>query len=196
MVTQISNLMVFNHALQHLGVTGKLSDVNEDNDNGAALRTAFPIVLKSALEAHAWDFATTHATLSLVSDADNLTEFQYLFEKPPNCLRIWSVFTTNPTEPISYKSTKDGIYTNAETTNVEYTEDISDFNAFPGEFAEYLSYKLAEMAEPEILNSDSTNSRLAQKVSITQAKSASQSVVEYPNKYKFESNWLQNRTFF
>ena len=52
------------------------------------------------------------------------------------------------------------------------------------------------MAEPEILNSDSTNSRLAQKVSITQAKSASQSVVEYPNKYKFESNWLQNRTFF
>lgn len=195
MVTQITKLMVFNQALQHLGISEKLSAVNEDNDNGAALRTAFPFVLRSALEAHNWDFATKHISLSLISNVDNLTEYTYLFNKPADCLRLWSVYTKTPQEPIEYKSTSEGIYTNSETTNVEYTFYTENFNLFTSEFCKYLSYELAQMVEPEILNSDSTNTRLNQKASIGQAKSASQSIVQHPKSYKFESSWLAGRTF-
>lgn len=193
MVAQITKLTIFNRALQLLGVGTKLSSEHQDTDNGAALRTAYDSVLRSSLEEHQWDFVTKNVTLSLISSASNLTKFGYLFARPSDCLRIWSVYTTDPQDPIEYKSTSEGIYTNKEVTNVEYTYFTDDVSLFPSLFIDHLVARLAEEVSMEILNSDSRTSALQNKASFAQAKSASSANVQVPPEYKFNSGWLSSR---
>lgn len=196
MVNTVSKLTVFNLALQQLGVTKTLTDTSNNTKEGSELNKAFSLVLFTALESNNWDFATKHAELSLISNADNLTEYQFLFAPPSDSIRLWSVYAKSPTNPIDYKSTSEGIYTDSETTYVEYTFLNEDFSTYPADFKEHLIFKLAEFTGPGILSTDSRSDELRKKSQMSQSKAASQSIVQHPKSYEFDSDWLAGRNVY
>lgn len=145
--TEIANL-----ALQLLGQTPNIADVDTDNTRRANdIKNAYDATRKAALRAHAWNFATVRTTLAATTTtpawgfdyryflpADYLGQLRFSVDhhgsrKPPHRT------LTDTDESGMFVDTDEGA-----TIYVEYVKDIDNAALFDPMFVEFFAAKLAE----------------------------------------------------
>lgn len=182
MSATISKLSIYNGALIELGqsVLSSLSD----GDSGviATLNAQYDKALRITLKAQNWDFASAYARPNLISDAANDTPYQYQYQLPNDFLKFQRVMNADK-DKTDYENIADGLYTDANPVIIKYTKLITNEAKFDDDFANLLSFNLAELCAEEIAGSTQKEALLGQKTEKLEAVAASQSVGKSSYKY-------------
>lgn len=193
MVSSISKLTVYNMALGLLEQEPIVS-LSSDSANTKILNNNYELALRTCLKGRAWDFATTFATLTLISDAANLSGYAYLYSLPNDFLEFQKVYDTD-NEDVEYIRTSDGIYSDASPCYIRYTKFIETYSQFDEDFIHLLAYTLAEMSTGEILGDTQKQDYLSKKADRLEAIAASKSVGRTQVRYDISkgSSFLNDR---
>lgn len=157
-----SKTEICNIALTHLGQTKRMSNVDTEQSQEAALfrvlyETARDIVLKE----YEWPFATKIEALALI-EAEPNSEWAFSYRYPSSCIKFMRVLSgtradTNSSR-IPYKISHDEagkiIYCDYENAEGEYIEGITDTSFFSPDFVMALSFYLASLAAPSLTGGD------------------------------------------
>lgn len=185
----VTQLTVFNMALAELQQE-PITDVNDDSDKAATLRLYYDTALDVALKSHSWDFATKYATLTLVSDAENITPYTYLYALPDDFLEFQRVYNED-FDPVDFRNTSEGLYSNDSPLYMNYTYRCTDFGLFDTAFAQSLAFSLAELAAAKLLGSINREEFIEGKAGRKQAIAANKGIGRGQTTYRLESNWAQ-----
>jgi len=178
-----SEVDICNVALGHLGDTATVSSINPPEGSAQSEHCArfYPIARDSLLELHAWNFATTRASLALLGSA--WPEWQYCYASPSDALNLLAIlppdvsddysvgnnygFTqtgvpligsgTYTPQTFSQETLEDGtvvIYTNQEEAVCRYTRFVTDTTVFSPLFVDALTWYLASYLAGPILKGD------------------------------------------
>lgn len=145
---------ICNLALSHLGEAGSVASIDPPEASSQARLCAryYPLARDSAIETHAWGFATRRAQLApVVVPPAYEGEWAFAYAKPNLCLRLWQVYVPGLTEPgrsedFAEETAADGsslILTNAEGAFGKYVVSVTDTTRYPPSFVNYLSFELA-----------------------------------------------------
>lgn len=178
-------------ALAHLEQE-PIASVDDTGANGSIMRVYYDTALQTSLMSHDWDFATTFQSLALISSADNLSPYQYLYAEPTNFLKFQRMYDDDGND-VPYIKTNDGIYADANPCYVQFTKFVDDYSKFNAHFVELLSFRLAELSAERILGSTSARDFLGQEHNKKQAVAASNSIGRSNSKAKMQSDWVQAR---
>lgn len=151
--------------------TDTIDDYDDDTSKAAnRCRIHYPVMRKTVLEAHNWNFAKAVKALALPSGEESF-EFNYRYDYPVDCVKARyivhpdelrggasnGIILSNKTmgEPIEFDiySSDDGdrrfLDCNIEEAHLAYTKDIEDTRMFSALFEDALAWKLAtELAIP------------------------------------------------
>lgn len=157
-----SEVEVCNMAISHLGIGKEIANLDtEQSEEASACRRFFDIARKTVLGDLNWTFATKFAVLGLV-ESDPSDEWDYSYRYPVDCITLRRILSgvrsdTRRTR-VPFKILRDTsgrlIYTDEESAEVEYTEDIEDIEVFPPETVLALSFKLAALIAPRLTGGD------------------------------------------
>lgn len=140
----MDRLSVINAALMKCGLPPAASLL--DVDWGASAR--FDDVAEQLLRAHAWNFATTHATPGQAAAPAH--GYLYAYALPADCVRVIDV---RPAEDIRAPQARFSvvggqIYTNATPCNLRYVRRMTDPADWPVDFADAVAARLAAEIAP------------------------------------------------
>lgn len=134
---------------------------NIDTDvtpNAAIIRLWFDVAREEFLRTHAWNFATKRATLSADSTAPDFG-FALRYQIPADCVKIISLEDVEQeyvveqnyllAQPTYYNSTITSP-TSANTINVKYIFDNTDYAAWPGDCINMFSMLLASYIAQDV----------------------------------------------
>lgn len=144
-----SKVDIWNLALSHLGNKASVADPDEASAEANHCRRFYPIVLRTALEAHAWNFATLRKQMAVAENP--VSHWTFAYYRPADCLVIRAVLlpgSSDDSQEQDYaaESNEAGdeiIYTNVDDAVIKYTRTVEDTNRFSHHFVMALSYYLA-----------------------------------------------------
>lgn len=130
----VTNTEIANQALDMLGETSVLTDLDTDNSVKAkALRRHYEATRRAILMAYPWNFATKRASLTAESESPVYPAGFYHYALPSDCLQVRDIDEAEPTEPwsVELKGTTSETYERvlmierAGPLKILYTADIS-----------------------------------------------------------------------
>lgn len=160
-----SQLDICHMALGHLGVTKRLTSINDATEAARACALFYDPCRDEVMRAFPWPFATIKATLTLVEDltADSTAEWGYSYRYPTDCLRFLRIRSgygrqeTNATQ-VRYRVIRDTtgslILTDQEDAIGEYVQQTTDPTDFAPDFVTAFSYRLAGAIAPAVTSGD------------------------------------------
>lgn len=141
-----TDVEICNLALDNIGVTKKISSLNDQTKEGLACKRWYAIMRDLVLRAP-WPFATSFAALSVRTDASPV--YTYAYDLPDDYKYARHLVDSNRRVPyprIPYQIViMDGervLVTDQPDAILEYTSDVGE-TIFPPEFATALSWRLA-----------------------------------------------------
>jgi hypothetical protein len=192
-----SLIEIANRALTKLGVA-RIMSVDDDNEQARAIKTMYPLVKASELQAYTWNFSIKRAQLAALSEAPAF-DYARQFQLPSDCLRLlWAGeyypgpnladFQNGPV--VDYEVEGNVILTDlAAPLKVRYVSNIEETSQFDPLFAEALSCKLAiELAES--MTGSSTNRQLAwEEYGRAIKKAVRADAIERPSEHIADDTW-------
>lgn len=158
-VTQICNV-----ALSRLGHKRPITNIDDDtSEEGDQCRLHYPIVRKSMLRAHPWNFAIRRATLTQMT-ATPAFEYSYQYQMPNDYLKMvrtsfealgWSTFDAvalevwgRPQVPYRIEGSADNngkrvLLVSESSVQIEYVADVTDVSTWDSLFTDALIARLA-----------------------------------------------------
>ena len=140
----MDKLSVINAALMKCGLP--LAAALNDADWGASSR--FDSVTEQLLRAHAWNFATRHATLTKQGTPEH--GYTQSYQLPEDCLRVLDVRpgedARSPQARFSVVGKK--LYSHASPCNARYVARVLDPAVWPADFADAVATRLAAEIAP------------------------------------------------
>lgn len=157
----VSTLQIWNLALNFLGME-TLTTSALTNPSAKACNLFFETCRDDVYSEYRAAFATVKEALVLVDDT--VIGWDYVYQYPTKCARVWNVFNEGSVEykeeqefEVVYLSSQNKrvICSNLESAYAEYTYKVADVTMFDAKFVLALSYKLATAIAPALLGADS-----------------------------------------
>lgn len=146
----MNQVEICNLALLRLGHDRTIADLDEMSAEAGYLRAFWDSSRRTALRAHAWNFAVKTDTLALLGDTSD--EYDFVYSLPVKCLRpveIVNTYSKAPEDRVPFEVRGRKVLTDEEGAVLKYVEDLTDENLFDSEFIDALAYLLAsELAGP------------------------------------------------
>lgn len=134
-----SKVDIVSAVLRSLGEVG-IAALTEDNENARKVLAVYDIHLRSMLRAHPWSFNKKETTLSQLIDEPILDDFTYIYQLPPDFIRL-NKTSVEPTYSHKIKGSK--LYSNADKVIIEYGYYLDDPSQYDDAFVEAFIAKLA-----------------------------------------------------
>ena len=182
MADAITKLSIYNGALIELGQSVLSSLTSGDAETLSTLNTQFPRALRTSLKAQNWDFATKYGRPDLISSAVNDTPYTYQYQLPNDFLKFQKVTDENDNK-VDYENINDGLYTDQNPIIIKYTATVEDYKKFDDDFANLLSYNLAELCAEALTGNLNKEDFLNGKTDKLESIGASRSVGKSAKKY-------------
>lgn len=181
---------IYNMALGHISVSA-ISDINEDSNAANACNQFWPSAVREALRAAPYDFNTVYVTLAQSATYQIITNWQYAYQYPTNCVKVWNLMA--PITGAAIVGNFPGIYPNTAVSSwngfnltkyrfkvrydpinnakiilcnvaqaiAEYSVPITDVTQFDATFVRVVSLKLAAYVCPLLVNDDQKTIEIA-----------------------------------
>lgn len=174
----ISKTIIFNMALNELGVSAPIANAEAQDDNRAIiLRNFYETARDEVLKAFDWNFADRYRLLTPSLDECLDPNYQYVYDYPNDCINAREVFekvendehNIHPTGIVLKKQFKISsnaigqkvILANVNPAILRYTRKVEKESFFDPEFASTLSLYLAGLTGKAITgSSDKANEAL------------------------------------
>lgn len=140
-----SNVVIANRALQVLGVSSRISALDQDDVNARALSLAFVPVRDALLRKYEWNFAIRRVAIAKLSDEDAYEGLnQYLLPNDYARLLRRDKTGTSPTSRKDWQIENGKILTaDGSPLEFRYLAKVTDPQEFDSLFDELLAYRLA-----------------------------------------------------
>jgi hypothetical protein len=190
-----SKLQVFNMVLNQVGVSDTVTTVDDTSALGVQLRNNYDSIYRMILESHDWDFATSYATLVLVSSAANSSPYANKFAFPNDFLKIQQLRNSDDEVVTQFAKAKDGLYTDEPVLKLRYTvsPDYSDVGAAPSSFIQALVLHMAKVLTPVITGSTDRQDFLTKEANKNLASASSQNISTVNQTYEMSSDIVDGR---
>jgi hypothetical protein len=154
---------ICNTALGYLGDDATVAAIDPPEGSPQADHCArlYPIARDSALEQHAWGFATARGPLTSLTET--VTGWSYVYSAPSDMLKpqavLYDGWTKDADDPIEFTVEIDDngqtrILTNIEVTTLRYTRKIVDTGKFSPLFVDALAWMLASKLAGPVLKGE------------------------------------------
>lgn len=152
----ISVTSICNRALQRLGAA-RILDITDDTRNGRSCNACYDAVRRSELRKHYWRFSLKRVTLAPLNETDPLGEFNYIFQLPPDYLRV-----VKPRDSFLDWQIEGGkLFTNqGNVLKLRYVADVTNPTLFDALFAESLAKQMANAMCEEITQSNTKQAQI------------------------------------
>jgi len=131
---------------------------------------------RAILADHPWTFATKEQDLSRLSQApDTETGYQYAFQVPSDCIRIWSIMPNS-----DYAMVNGLIYSNESALLARYVYEVSE-SQLPSHIIKPIEYKLASEFAVSVTEDFQKAQYYEQKFMMAISKAKSIDSQSYPN---------------
>lgn len=153
---------IANLALSHLGDSANIQDLTEPSAQAGYCNQFYPIALATLLEMFPWKFATRRIQPAQRSDL-SYGSWQYIYNEPDQCIRIWGVLPANYVRDIEQAEDFDTetdstgqaiILTNTPLATVRYTVLVDDPAKFTPLFVEAFGWLLASYVAGPLVKGD------------------------------------------
>lgn len=187
---------ICNIALARIGVTHRIDSLDDATTEAQACKSIYQHVLETLLAAAPWPFATTRASLALISDdsadSSQVGGWGYTYALPAACitvLRVWGgdripIRTHKPPFLIEYDATSGRVLrTDMESTDdapmqVEYVKYADNPALFPPNFRDALAWSLASDLAMALSVDDGRSNRARQMAELTTSRAAATALNE------------------
>jgi hypothetical protein len=168
----ISKTDILNKALTLIGAA-PIINIDDQTTNARNLSRVYETALRSLLSETKWNFATTRALLSVVTDTPAWNDIgeTYVYQKPANLIRIFGVSANN----VAWREEGDLIYSDTQGLGIRYTYYIDDPSKYPAAFVDAFVDRLAADIAYSIVNSSTLAEKfykMYESVSLPRAQSA------------------------
>ena len=163
---------ILNKALTLVGGT-PITSIDDETNNARILSRVYETSLRSVLSEEKWNFATTRATLTLVTEESAWydTGEAFVYNKPSDMIRIWGTNVSN----VTYREEGDRIYSDVSDLGLRYVYYLDTPSKYPGYFVDALVDRLASDVAYAIVNSGTLGDKyreLYEKVSLPKAQAS------------------------
>ena len=152
-----SNIDIANLALTYLGER-PISSLDGNDKTQTYCATNIAQARDEILSFHPWSFAVARKSMNVIADADNLTDYTYVYALPSDYLRVLGVYAGTATGSLvtaetdwtelkysaSYLIEEGQVYTDAASAWVHYIKKITDPNNFPPHVVDAIAANLAK----------------------------------------------------
>jgi len=159
---------ILNAALSKIGAR-RITAMDDDSTEANHCQVFYPLLRRSLLRSHHWNFAETRTELAQDATAPAF-EFAFSYTLPPDLLKLKeyngvNLDTSNlslfeSVDPSRYKVEGRKLYTNDGTVKIVYVKDETDPNVWDALFAQTLIAWLAS----DLAMAISKDSRLSQRM--------------------------------
>lgn len=197
-----SELDIWNKALRHVAIGVEVKSLTENSTAAAACRAFYDDAVDAVESDFPWPFTIVQGALTLLVDntATAGAEWQYTYQKPIDCLRLWRIRSGQRRDTLAtripYRETAGGqLQCDLQAATAEWTQRVTDVTQFPTTFVTALAYRLASEIAIVITGGDTFKlaDRAAQlyQLALLQAKAlAAQS--EVPDA-PVDATWISDR---
>lgn len=135
----LSEVSISNGALIKLGA-GTINTLEDNNTRARLVKESYPKMRDLLLRSHPWNFNKGYADLAQITRPDEYFEYQYLYQLPSDCVRVFDVDCDNiPWEEVGNNQ----LATNASQIKIKYGKKITDVTYFDAAFTETLEWAIA-----------------------------------------------------
>lgn len=187
-----SVVSICNRALQKLGAS-RITAIDESSKNARACNNCYESLRDALLRAHAWNFATTRASLAAESPAPTWGRANS-FPLPSDCLKLLDPYPEDNLATRDHQIENGKILTNdADPLYIRYTAQITDPVVMDSLFREALATLMAvEMCE-EITQSNTKKRELKDDYKSVVAEARRANAFENPAAMPPEDDWITAR---
>ena len=186
----MDSVTICNLALGMLGMP-HITSPEETNNNALLCRKFYPVLRDRVLRDHAWSFATTAKTPSVLDEEGFDPEFPVVCTIPNDAIRVLRLIPDLP-----YLRRGRQIHTTARPEKIVYTRRVDDPSLFDETFVEALQYLLAS----ELARSNTRDAQLAgslraeyeRRLAVARSIDSQENFAAYQNAPR-RSNWLSGR---
>lgn len=141
-----TNVEIVNLALMYLGEPAIVS--LSGSQKAQVLAAYFEQARDEALSQDSWSFATKRKRLNRLSDAENLTEYSFVYSRPSDTLRVLSL-----TDRFPYVIEENRIFTDDPEPILRYVYRVENPTMFPVFFIEVVATNLARKIATSLVQS-------------------------------------------
>lgn len=157
-MSNISKVQIYNIALNTLGVSTPLENVNLNDNKVILLNNYYNLARDYVLKDFDWNFASAYKELSLTNLSDNNSEYKYVYNYPNDCICARDIFEKGSykLEKFSISSDISGdrvILCNLEHPILRYTRKVEKEIFYSCEFSMALAYYLASLTSNVLVGS-------------------------------------------
>lgn len=197
----ISNVDIANLALTKLGAN-RITTLTDDLEQARVMNAIFEMVRDAEIGDHNWSFATKKALLPKLSETP-LFGYDFLYEKPPDCLCIIRVGEAQPGGKIwdyldlpaaDYRITGDRIETNMDSPlALLYNSRVTDASLFDPLFVQALASRLAMEACDKLTQSNTKIQILSQGYNQAIIRAIKNDSIQQPPDPLPDDSWMLSR---
>lgn len=136
-VTQICNLAL----LKYGDVT--INDIGDDNPQAIACRVLYPLMRDEIVSAHEWNFAMKRADLGAPLSDTPAFEFDFAYQLPVDCLRVWEFYSTGTTDPEWVREGNKFLTNQEEDIFIRYIKKVTATGDIPAAVTNCIAIRLA-----------------------------------------------------
>lgn len=115
-----------------------ISSFTEAGAGAQAAANLYPETYRMVLSEHPWSFAMKEQKLNRLSqEPDDLTNFQFAYQMPPDLIRLWAIFPHS-----NYTIVNDLLYSNENELLARYVFQVAE-TQLPPHVTKSIEYKLA-----------------------------------------------------
>lgn len=194
----LDQIQIINLSLAKLADGNSVQNLTESSTEAMQARAHWDVALHSALAEHPWDFAKRQRRLAPLDEDVSLSEYEYHFSYPADCIYIRRVYPTSRTfdgVPYAVGLSFDGnqriIKCNHIDAAAEYTFAAPPTTSFPMPFVSALAWRLAAEIAMAV-QPDKTNTMLqGYSYAINEAKLMD--AREIGPRSRTDGNWMRGR---
>ncbi len=198
-VITIGTVKICNMALSHIGARSSIESIGENSAEARTCKLWYDPSRVEALESHDWTFARKTLALALHSDAADLVDWQYRYQRPADAIKLRSII--NPLGlkadrvPYRVEMSDDGseetIVTNLEDASVRYTFNQANESLFSLTFTEALAFLLASKIAPALTGKRELAQEMLQAYFAISRLAAAQDGNEEADDKPREAEWMR-----
>lgn len=157
-MSNISKVQIYNIALNTLGVSTPLENVNLNDNKVILLNNYYNLARDYVLKDFDWNFASAYKELSLTNIPDSYSQYKYVYNYPNDCICARDIFEKGSykLEKFSISSDVNGdrvILCNLEHPVLRYTRKVEKEIFYSCEFSMALAYYLASLTSNVLVGS-------------------------------------------
>lgn len=135
--TQICNLAL----LKFGSVT--INDIGDDNPQAIACNVLYPLIRDEIVAAHSWNFAMKRADLGAPLSATPAFEFEFAYQLPVDCLRVWELYSTGTTDPEWVREGNELLINQEADIFIRYIKKVTTTGDIPPAVVNCIAIRLA-----------------------------------------------------